>query len=51
MEIKKQKSILTQVNKTGTAFITHTVIDDLYYIRVCIGQEHTTKKIYIHYGN
>ena len=41
---KKTKSILTQVNKTGTAFITHTVIDDLYYIRVCIGQEHTTKK-------
>ena len=39
---KKTEQILKRANATGKIFITHTVIDDHFYIRFCIGQEHTT---------
>jgi aromatic-L-amino-acid decarboxylase len=35
--------IVDEVNRSGTAFVSHAVIDDGYVIRVSIGNIHTTR--------
>tara|TARA_B100000029_G_C16961254_1_gene736321 strand:- start:243 stop:575 length:333 start_codon:yes stop_codon:yes gene_type:complete len=40
----RTKEILRQANATGKILVTHTVVEGRYYIRICIGQEYTTRR-------
>ena len=40
----RTKGILRDANSTGKMLVTHTVVEGQYYIRICIGQEHTTRR-------
>jgi aromatic-L-amino-acid decarboxylase len=35
------RQVLEQVNRSGELYITHTVLDDRYTLRLCVGQTHT----------
>ena len=38
------KELLKYINNTGEIYMTHTKLNDLYTLRFCVGQTHTTLK-------
>ena len=33
--------LMNYINESGKAYVTHTIVDDLFLIRVCVGQAQT----------
>jgi aromatic-L-amino-acid decarboxylase len=35
------KRLLDRLNESGSLYLTHAVLDDVYTLRMCVGQAHT----------
>ncbi|TPV95426.1 MAG: hypothetical protein B7733_10000 [Myxococcales bacterium FL481] len=40
----KTQHLLETVNRSGRAYLSHTVVDGRYVIRICVAQSHTTRE-------
>ena len=41
---KLNRNLLNYINDSGEIFITHTILKDLFTLRLCVGQTHTNIK-------
>jgi aromatic-L-amino-acid decarboxylase len=38
------RKLLERLNQTGALFLTHTVLEGKYTLRLCVGQNHTEEQ-------
>ena len=41
---KFNEKLLNEINKTGKAYLSHSKIDDIFFLRFCVGQTYTEKE-------